>query len=94
MCYSIAGLSAILSSLCYSEYAVEFPVAGGSFTFILHTFGEFWAWITATNLLFNYSAPSVESEHFHAVKLYTDTGHIMITHQHCTHDLRMVTVEA
>lgn len=44
----------MLSSLCYSEYAVEFPVAGGSFTFILHTFGEFWAWITSSNLLMNY----------------------------------------
>ena len=58
MSYGIAGVSAILSSLCYVEYAVEFPVAGGSFTFILHTFGEFWAWITATNLLMNYSAPA------------------------------------
>ena len=54
MSYFIAGVSAFLSSLCYSEYAVEFPVAGGSFTFILYTFGEFWAWITATNLIFNY----------------------------------------
>jgi amino acid transporter len=54
MAYFIAGVSAFLSSLCYSEYAVEFPVAGGSFTFILYTFGEFWAWITATNLIFNY----------------------------------------
>ena len=60
MAYFIAGTSAFLSSLCYSEYAVEFPVAGGSFTFILYTFGEFWAWITATNLIFNYGAlPSV-----------------------------------
>ena len=57
MSYFIAGTSAFLSSLCYSEYAVEFPVAGGSFTFILYTFGEFWAWITATNLIFNYGAP-------------------------------------
>lgn len=56
VCYTIAGTCAILSSLCFSGYAVEFPVAGGSFTFILHTFGEFWAWITATNLIFNYGA--------------------------------------
>jgi len=59
MAYFIAGTSAFLSSLCYSEYAVEFPVAGGSFTFILYTFGEFWAWITATNLIFNYGASFV-----------------------------------
>ena len=61
MSYFIAGVSAFLSSLCYSEYAVEFPVAGGSFTFILYTFGEFWAWITATNLIFNYGTPSLGS---------------------------------
>lgn len=48
MSYAIAGFSAILSSLCYSEHAVEFPVAGGSFTFILHTFGELWAWYVHT----------------------------------------------
>ena len=46
----------MLSSLCFSEYAVETPMAGASFTFILHTFGEFWAWLTATNLLMNYGA--------------------------------------
>ena len=61
MSYFIAGVSAFLSSLCYSEYAVEFPVAGGSFTFILYTFGEFWAWITATNLIFNYGEPGTST---------------------------------
>ena len=63
MAYFIAGVSAFLSSLCYSEYAVEFPVAGGSFTFILYTFGEFWAWITATNLIFNYGELHVFPQH-------------------------------
>ena len=55
MSYAIAGLSAMFSGLCYSEFGTEYPVAGGSFVFILYTFGEFWSWITATNIIFNYS---------------------------------------
>lgn len=27
-----------------SEYAVDYPIAGGSFTFMLQTFGEFPGW--------------------------------------------------
>ena len=56
--YAIAGLSAMFSGLCYSEFGTEYPVAGGSFVFILYTFGEFWSWITATNIIFNYSTLS------------------------------------
>lgn len=52
--YAIAGLSALLSALCYSEYAVDYPIAGGSFTFMLMTFGEFPGWIAASNIVFNY----------------------------------------
>ncbi len=58
MSYAIAGLSAMFSGLCYSEFGTEYPVAGGSFVFILYTFGEFWSWITATNIIFNYSTRS------------------------------------
>lgn len=56
MSYLIAGISALFSGLCYSEFGTEYPVAGGSFVFVLYTFGEFWSWITATNIIFNYSA--------------------------------------
>jgi APA family basic amino acid/polyamine antiporter len=52
--FAIAGLSAMLSALCYSEYAVDYPIAGGSFTFMLQTFGEFPGWIAASNIVFNY----------------------------------------
>jgi APA family basic amino acid/polyamine antiporter len=52
--YAIAGLSAFLSAMCYSEYAVDYPIAGGSFTFMLQTFGEFPGWIAASNIVFNY----------------------------------------
>jgi amino acid transporter len=42
--YFIAGLSAMLSSFCYAEYAVDYPVAGGAFFYILMTFGEYIGW--------------------------------------------------
>jgi len=37
--YIIAGISALLSSLCYTEFSVEIPVAGGAFTYLRVTFG-------------------------------------------------------
>lgn len=37
--YIIAGLSALLSSLCYTEFAVQVPVAGGAFSYLRLTFG-------------------------------------------------------
>ena len=39
--YLIAGISALLSALCYTEFAVEMPVAGGAFSYLRITFGTF-----------------------------------------------------
>nr|GEV53924.1 cationic amino acid transporter 6, chloroplastic-like [Tanacetum cinerariifolium] len=39
--YAIAGLSALLSAFCYTEFAVHMPVAGGAFSYIRVTFGMF-----------------------------------------------------
>ncbi|XP_073111192.1 cationic amino acid transporter 6, chloroplastic-like isoform X2 [Elaeis guineensis] len=36
--YIIAGISALLSSLCYTEFSVETPVAGGAFSYLRITF--------------------------------------------------------
>lgn len=38
--YIIAGASALLSSLCYTEFSVEVPVAGGAFSYLRVTFGN------------------------------------------------------
>lgn len=38
--YIVAGLSALLSSLCYTEFSVEVPVAGGAFSYLRITFGN------------------------------------------------------
>lgn len=37
--YIVAGVSALLSSMCYTEFSVEMPVAGGAFSYLRVTFG-------------------------------------------------------
>ncbi|KAJ8626794.1 hypothetical protein MRB53_020101 [Persea americana] len=49
--YAIAGLSALLSVFCYTEFAVEIPVAGGSFSYLRVELGDFVAFITAGNII-------------------------------------------
>lgn len=49
--YAISGLSALLSVFCYTEFAVEIPVAGGSFSFLRVELGDFIAFVAAGNIL-------------------------------------------
>lgn len=37
--YAVAGLCALLSAFCYTEFAVDMPVAGGAFSYLRVTFG-------------------------------------------------------
>jgi amino acid transporter len=37
--YFIAGISTLLSSLCYTEFSVQIPVAGGAYSYLRVTFG-------------------------------------------------------
>ncbi|KAJ8545299.1 hypothetical protein K7X08_017882 [Anisodus acutangulus] len=52
--YVISGVSAMLSVLCYTEFSVELPVAGGSFAYLRVELGDFIAFIAAGNILFEY----------------------------------------
>ncbi|XP_031124417.1 cationic amino acid transporter 6, chloroplastic-like [Ipomoea triloba] len=52
--YIVAGLSALLSSLCYTEFSVEVPVAGGAFSYLRITFGEFVGYFAGANILMDY----------------------------------------
>ncbi|MQL99980.1 hypothetical protein Taro_032723 [Colocasia esculenta] len=52
--YLIAGVSALLSSMCYTEFSVEMPVAGGAFSYLRVTFGEFLGYFGGANLLMEY----------------------------------------
>ncbi|KAI4373094.1 hypothetical protein MLD38_011257 [Melastoma candidum] len=52
--YAIAGFCALLSAFCYTEFAVDLPVAGGAFSYLRVTFGEFAAFFTGSNLIMEY----------------------------------------
>ncbi|XP_051124993.1 cationic amino acid transporter 1 [Andrographis paniculata] len=52
--YAVSGLSALLSVFCYTEFAVEIPVAGGSFAYLRVELGDFAAFIAAGNILLEY----------------------------------------
>lgn len=42
--YATSALCAMLTALCYAEFASDLPVAGGAFNYVSMTFGEFAAW--------------------------------------------------
>ncbi|CAN1812964.1 Cationic amino acid transporter 1 [Linum perenne] len=52
--YVVSGVSAMLSVFCYTEFAVEIPVAGGSFAYLRVELGDFIAFIAAGNILLEY----------------------------------------
>ncbi|KAL9368876.1 hypothetical protein Peur_040075 [Populus x canadensis] len=52
--YIIAGISALFSSLCYTEFSVQIPVAGGAFSYLRVTFGEFIGYFAGANILMEY----------------------------------------
>ncbi|KAB2001916.1 hypothetical protein ES319_D11G029100v1 [Gossypium barbadense] len=52
--YIVAGISALLSSLCYTEFSVQVPVAGGAFSYLRVTFGEFVGYFAGANILMEY----------------------------------------
>ncbi|KAI3734968.1 hypothetical protein L6452_14450 [Arctium lappa] len=52
--YLVSGFAALLSVLCYTEFAVELPVAGGSFAYLRVELGDFVAYIAAGNILLDY----------------------------------------
>ncbi|RRT32043.1 hypothetical protein B296_00056208, partial [Ensete ventricosum] len=52
--YVVSGISAMLSVFCYTEFAVEIPVAGGSFAYLRVELGDFVAFIAAGNILLEY----------------------------------------
>lgn len=52
--YIIAAVSALLSSLCYTEFSVQIPVAGGAFSYLRVTFGEFVGYFAGSNILLEY----------------------------------------
>ncbi|CAM6101740.1 unnamed protein product [Calypogeia fissa] len=52
--YAAAGFAAMLAVLNYAEFAVEIPVAGGSFAYLRVELGDFTAFIGAGNLVLGF----------------------------------------
>ncbi|KAE9602876.1 putative amino acid/polyamine transporter I, cationic amino acid transporter [Lupinus albus] len=52
--YVVSGISAMLSVFCYTEFAIEIPVAGGSFAYLRVELGDFVAFIAAGNIILDY----------------------------------------
>lgn len=52
--YALAGLASLCAAACYGELALDMPIAGGPFTYVMVTFGELPAWLTLCGLLLQY----------------------------------------
>ncbi|XP_048321781.1 cationic amino acid transporter 1-like isoform X2 [Ziziphus jujuba] len=52
--YFFSGVSAMLSVFCYTEFAVDIPVAGSSFAYLRVELGDFISFIAAGNILLEY----------------------------------------
>lgn len=44
MSYMISAFVAGITAMCYSEFAVDLPLAGSAFNYVSQVFGEFLAW--------------------------------------------------
>jgi basic amino acid/polyamine antiporter, APA family len=52
--FILAAIIALLSALCYAEFASLIPIAGSAYTYVFVTIGEFFAWIMGTALIMEY----------------------------------------
>jgi basic amino acid/polyamine antiporter, APA family len=53
--FLVAGLVCAITGICYADYAARMPSAGGSYSYVYSTLGEFCAWLAAIGNTFEYA---------------------------------------
>ena len=55
--YVLASLTSMITGLCYTEFAVETPVAGSAYNFVSMSFGEFAGFLCGVTWRWNSPSP-------------------------------------
>lgn len=87
--YVVAGVSALLSSLCYAEFSVRVPVAGGAFSYLRVTFGRLIITTLSFPLApwFHAATVRLKGRRNHLNRLMKRNGQIYVYRKKCVHVL-------